>query len=243
MKAIGKFVKNRSVFFWIVMVQIFVFSIITLSVDFKPAAVASWFGAFANSPVAVPAIIGIYTLAAFVNAPQWMLHAGVVLTFGPVMGAGIAWLATMVSASFDFWLGQRLGAQRIDRMSGGALAKFMHLIKDNGFLASLIVRIVPTGPFVVVNLAAGVTRMKFSSFLLGTGIGIIPKIALVASVSEGVKGSVTGKGPLYIAVVIAIALAWMGIIYFAGSRLKRKMAQKPDIQPELKVGTTNKSKK
>ena len=134
------------------MVQIFVFSIITLSVDFKPEAVAGWFGAFANSPFAVPAIIGIYTLAAFVNAPQWMLHGGVILTFGPFTGSVIAWVATMVSASFDFWLGRRLGAERIDKMSGGVLAKFMHLIKDNGFLASLIVRIVPTGPFVVVNL-------------------------------------------------------------------------------------------
>ena len=224
-------------FFWIVMVQIFVFSIITLSVDFKPEAVAGWFGAFANSPFAVPAIIGIYTLAAFVNAPQWMLHGGVILTFGPFTGSVIAWVATMVSASFDFWLGRRLGAERIDKMSGGVLAKFMHLIKDNGFLASLIVRIVPTGPFVVVNLAAGVTRMKFSSFFLGTGVGIIPKIALVASVSEGVKGTVTGKGPLYIAVVVGIAVVWMGVIYIAGSRLKRKM----DLDTENKTAIEDKT--
>ncbi len=233
MKALRKFVANRSVFFWIVIVQIFVFSIITLSVDFKPQSVASWFAAFADSPAAIPAIVLIYTLAAFVNAPQWMLHAGVVLTFGPVFGSGIAWMATMVSASFDFWLGQRLGAERIDKMSGGVLAKFIHLIRDNGFLASLLVRIVPTGPFVVVNLAAGVTRMKFTSFLLGTGIGIIPKIALVASLSEGVKGTVTGKGPLYIAMVVGIALVWMGVIYIAGSRLKRKMAQKQDVKPAM----------
>ncbi|MBL4853242.1 MAG: TVP38/TMEM64 family protein [Robiginitomaculum sp.] len=237
MKALRKFIKKRSVFFWIVMVQIFVFSIITLSVDFKPEAVAGWFGAFANSPFAVPAIIGIYTLAAFVNAPQWMLHGGVILTFGPFTGSVIAWVATMVSASFDFWLGRRLGAERIDKMSGGVLAKFMHLIKDNGFLASLIVRIVPTGPFVVVNLAAGVTRMKFSSFFLGTGVGIIPKIALVASVSEGVKGTVTGKGPLYIAVVVGIAVVWMGVIYIAGSRLKRKM----DLDTENKTAIEDKT--
>jgi len=230
--------KNRSVFFWIIVVQIFVFSIITLSVDFKPESVAGWFGAFANSPVAVLAIIVIYTLAAFVNAPQWMLHGGVVLTFGPIWGSLIAWTATMVSASFDFWLGRRLGAERIDKMSGGVLAKFMHLIKDNGFLASLIVRIVPTGPFVVVNLAAGVTRMKFASFLLGTGIGIIPKIALVASVSEGMRGTVTGKGPLYIAIVVGIALVWMGIIYVAGSRLKRKMV----ADREAKTAIESKSK-
>ncbi len=210
------------------MVQLIVFTAITISVDFQPESVASWFGAFAQSPFAIPAVIGIYLLAAFVNAPQWMLHGGVVLTFGPVMGGVIAWGATMVSASFDFWLGRRLGADRLSKISKGKMTKILRLIRSHGFLTSMGVRIVPTGPFILVNLAAGVTRMKFSSFFLGTALGIIPKIALVASVSEGISGSVAGKGPLYIAIVVAIALAWVGIIYFAGSRLKHKMAIEED---------------
>lgn len=219
----ASFFKNRSVFFWVVLVQIAVLLVITTTVDFKPESIASWFGVFAQSPFAIAAVIGIYILAAFVNAPQFMLHGGVVLTFGPVLGSMIAWVATMISASFNFWLGRRLGAERLDKMSGGMTAKMLHLIKNHGFFASLAVRIVPTGPFVLVNLAAGVTRMKFIYFFLGTAIGIIPKIAIVASVSESVKGTVTGKGPLYIAIVVGIALLWIGIIYLAGSRLKRKM--------------------
>jgi len=220
----ASFFKNRSVFFWVVLVQIAVLLVITTTVDFKPEAIAGWFGVFAQSPFAIPAVIGIYVLAAFINAPQFMLHGGVVLTFGPVTGGMIAWAATMISASFDFWLGRRLGAERLDKMSGGVTAKILHLIKDHGFFASLAVRIVPTGPFVLVNLAAGVTRMKFVYFFLGTAIGIIPKIAIVASISEGMKATATGKGPLYIAIIVGIALLWMGIIYVAGSRLKRKMA-------------------
>lgn len=222
--------KNRSVLFWIVLVQLVVFTAITISVDFHPESVAGWFGAFAQSPFAIPAVIGIYTLAAFVNAPQLMLHGGVVLTFGPVMGGVIAWVATMVSASFDFWLGQWLGADRLSKISKGRMTTVLRLIRSHGFLTSLGVRIVPTGPFVLVNLAAGVTRMKFSHFFAGTGIGIIPKIAFVASVSEGISGWVTGKGSIYIAIVVGIALVWMGVIYLAGSRLKGKMGVESDSQ-------------
>lgn len=226
--------------FWIILVQLVVFTAITISVDFQPESVASWFGAFAQSPFAIPAVIGIYLLAAFVNAPQWMLHGGVVLTFGPIAGAIIAWFATMVSASFDFWLGQRLGADRLSKISKGRMTSILRLIRSHGFLTSMGVRIVPTGPFILVNLAAGVTRMKFSSFFFGTALGIIPKIALVASVSEGITGSVTGKGPLYIAIVIAIALVWVGIIYLAGSRLKRKMAIDDDNTQAASEATAKK---
>lgn len=243
MEFILKFFKNRSVLFWIVLVQLVVFTAITISVDFQLESVASWFGAFAQSPFAIPAVVGIYILAAFVNAPQWMLHGGVVLTFGPVMGGVIAWFATMVSASFDFWLGKRLGADRLSKISKGKMTTILRLIRSHGFLTSMGVRIVPTGPFILVNLAAGVTRMKFSSFFFGTALGIIPKIALVATVSEGITGSVTGKGPLYIAIIVVIALVWMGVIYFAGSRLKRKMSVETVSEQDSVEKTAKKTSK
>jgi len=219
-----KALKNKSVFFWIIVVQLVAFAIIAMSVDFKLASVTSWFDSFASAPWAVPATIGLYIVMAFVNAPQWMLHAGCGLAFGPIYGSIIAWVATMISASFDFWLGKRLGADRINRMGGAKFGTFLKLIQKNGFLASMIVRIVPAGPFVLVNLAAGVSRMSFLAFFAGTAIGSIPKIILFTVSSDGVKAAVTGKGPLYVAIAVGIALVWMTIIYFAGSRIKRKLA-------------------
>ncbi len=212
-------------FFWIILVQLIGFSLLTIFVDFQPESIASWFERFADSPFGIPATVLIYLLAAFVNAPQWMLHSGAVLAFGPVQGSIIAWVATLISASFDFWLGRRLGADRVNRMSGAHFGKFLKLVQQHGFWASLIVRIVPAGPFILVNLAAGVARIKYPAFLLGTAIGCIPKIAMMASLTEGVRGGVTGKGPLYVAIVVGIALIWMGIIYISGSKLKGKTAR------------------
>ncbi len=232
--------KNRSALFWIIVIQIFVLGIVTLSIDFKPASIASWFQTFGQSVYAIPATFGIYVLSAFVNVPQLMLHTGVVLTFGPVIGSLVAWIATLISASFNFWLGQRMGADRISKISSGNMTKVLRLIRKHGFLASMGVRIVPTGPFILVNMVAGVTHMKFSHFFVGTAIGIIPKIAIVVFLSEGVKATVTGKGPIYVAIVVAIALIWMGIIYATGSRLKRKMANdNEDVQ--ISRGKTEKN--
>ena len=62
----------------------------------------------------------------------------------------------------------------------GALAQFMALVVRNGFLASLVVRLVPFAPFVVVNMAAGVTPIGALDFAAGTAIGILPKIVLTS---------------------------------------------------------------
>ena len=76
----------------------------------------------------------------------------------------------------------------------------MKLIGKNGFMASLIVRLVPSAPFIVVNMAAGVTPMKVRDFVAGTAIGIIPKIALTAFAGGDPWG---GGGPL-------LAFVWRG---------------------------------
>jgi uncharacterized membrane protein YdjX (TVP38/TMEM64 family) len=222
LKSLLKFLTSRSPLFWSVLIFLLGFYFLTLSVDFKAASVANWFESVADVPYAIPATILIYVVAAFVGAPQWMLHGGAVLAFGPVFGSIVAWTGTMVSASVDFWLGRRLGTERVGRFGGKMVNKFIDIIRKHGFWTSLTVRVVPSGPFVVINMAAGVAGMTYLAFAAGTAIGIIPKIITVAFFGEGIQGAATGKGPLYVAIVVAIALVWIGIIYFAGARLKRK---------------------
>lgn len=222
MKKIIQILRARSVFFWVGLLLFAGFIALTQSVNFDPQSIATSFESLSSTPYAIPATILIYTLLAFVSAPQWMLHGGAVFAFGPVQGSLIAWGATMVSASFDFWLGRRLGAQRVSKLTGGVVGKLIDVVQKHGFWTSLIVRIVPTGPFVVVNMAAGVTRMKFWAFVVGTGIGIIPKIGTIAFFGEGIQGAMSGRGPLYVGIVVAIALVWIMAMYVAGQKLKAK---------------------
>ena len=218
--------KNRSFlkkwFFWAWVGILVGFAFLTLAVDFQSDSVAGWFEAISRSPFAIPATILIYVASAFASAPQWMLHGGAVLAFGPVEGAIIAWCATMVSASVDFWLGRRLGSDKVRGYGGKITGNFIDTVRRYGFWAALLVRIVPTGPFVVVNLAAGVSGMRFLAFFIGTAIGVLPKIIVIAFFGEGINGALSGKGGLYITIVVAIAFIWMAGIYWIGNRLKQR---------------------
>jgi uncharacterized membrane protein YdjX (TVP38/TMEM64 family) len=222
LNSVWTFLKTRSPLFWSVLVFLIGFYALTLSLNFDAASVAGWFQNLAEVPYAIPGTILIYIIAAFAGAPQWMLHGGSVLAFGPVFGSFMAWVSTLVSASFDFWLGRRLGAERVGRFGGELVDKFISIIRRHGFWTSLTVRVVPSGPFVVINMAAGVAGMTYWAFVAGTAIGIIPKIIAVAFFGGGIQGAATGKGPVFLIVVAAFAILWIGLIYFVGARLKRK---------------------
>ena len=175
-----------------------------------------------SSGYGLPLTILTFVLAAFLGAPQWALIAGVVLAFGPMTGAIYAWIATMVSASLDFGLGRWMGAERLQRYGGELVNRIVRIVRKNGLVTSFAVRFVPTGPFVLVNMAAGVSRMKFPSFFLGTALGIIPKIAIVALVAQGLISGAEGK--LVMGGFIGLALALIALMFLARKRLQPQVA-------------------
>jgi len=184
--------------------------------------VRAFFVTIKDSGFGLPLTVLTFVLAAFLGVPQWALIAGVVVAFGPLSGAIYAWIATMVSASVDFWLGRWMGAERLQRYGGGLVNRIIHVVRRNGLVTSFAVRFVPTGPFVLVNMAAGVSRMKFPSFFLGTAFGIIPKIAIVALIAQGlISGS---EGRVVMAGFIGLALMLIAVMFLARKRLRPEVA-------------------
>jgi uncharacterized membrane protein YdjX (TVP38/TMEM64 family) len=187
--------------------------------------VERWIGAGAAGPWAPFVAVAGFTLLAFLGAPQFVLIAATVVAFGPWPGFVDSWIGTEVSALVGFGLGRRFGARLLNQYAGRGLRQFTDLVGRNGLLASLIVRLVPGPPFIVVNMAAGVTSMRWWSFALGTGLGVIPKIAATAFFGHTVIDAVSGraKGAGWASLVL-ILVVWGAIGLVARALLKRSEA-------------------
>jgi uncharacterized membrane protein YdjX (TVP38/TMEM64 family) len=129
----------------------------------------------------------------------------------------------MVSAAVGFWLGRATGG-RLLRAGGEKLDRFMAMIGRNGFLASLVIRLVPSAPFVVVNMAAGATPMRLSAFALGSGLGIIPKILLTALAGRSVTAATKGQAWISLGLLALALAAWVGIGLLARRWVRRREA-------------------
>ena len=170
--------------------------------------VEQWLSA-AHGPWALPVAVGAFAVLAFIGVPQFVLIAAAVVAFGPWTGFAYSWIGTLVSSLVGFWLGRTFGGRLLRDLAGDGVAKFMRLIGKNGFLASLIVRLVPSAPFIVVNMAAGVTPMKLRDFAAGTALGIIPKIALTAFAGNSIVQALKGGGYRHIVMLVAAVAVWI----------------------------------
>ncbi|AWM77030.1 TVP38/TMEM64 family protein [Phenylobacterium parvum] len=205
---------------------VFVFGARLLGFD-SEAALEGWFGA-AHGPWALPAAVAAFAALAFLGAPQFVLIAAAVVAFGPLAGSVYSWVGTMVSALIGFAVGRVAGARTLRIFSGEGLDRFMALIGRNGFLASLLVRLVPSAPFIVVNMAAGVTPMRTLDFAGGTALGIIPKIALTAFAGGAAFRALTGGGIGHVALLVLAGATWIGMGLLAREWVRRVTSSTPE---------------
>lgn len=199
---------------------VFLFGAQVLGFDGE-AAVETWLES-TRGPWSLPVAVLAFAVLAFIGVPQFVLIAAAVVAFGPITGFAYSWIGTMVSALVGFYIGRAAGARVLEQFSGESLRRFMKLVGRNGFFASLIVRLVPSAPFIVVNMAAGVTPMRVRHFVAGTAIGIIPKIVLTAFAGASIVDVMKGEDGRNILWLALIAAAWLAMGWFAREWLRRR---------------------
>lgn len=190
--------------------------------------ITGWMQALNHGPWGLIAVIAVFCIAAFIGVPQFALIAAAVAVFGPWYGAGYSWIANMISGAITFWIGRAAGEEAFRRYAGRRAQGLSRFVGRNALLASAIVRNVPTGPFLIVNMAFGVSNAKFRDYWAGMAIGIIPKIALIAFAGKSLLAALQGN--LGLAVLAAAGAAGVyagGYFYFRrrAARLGHNLAE------------------
>lgn len=188
------------------------------SIDFE--GLQAVFGFKKDSKTAIFIVMSVFLFASFLGAPQWALITACVLGFGPFLGGFYAWTATLMSASVNFGLARVIGQKRLLRFTGPRLTRVLETVERNGVLWSFVVRLVPTGPFILVNIAGGVSSIRYRAFLLGTALGIVPKILVIALLAKGVF---VGLDRQIISIVfIGLAVAAIVLTFWLQKQFKQR---------------------
>lgn len=205
-----------------------VFLLGRFALDIEPGEVTDWFDATASRWYALPVTILVFIALSFLGAPQFGLMAATIVAFGPTTGFVYAFIATLCAASVNYLMGRWFGADLLARYGGDWANRISDFIGRNGLLASMVVRWVPSGPFIVVNMGFGVARTPMWAFLLGTALGTGPKILVVGLAGQSILAMLTeGRVLLGLALILAIA-GWIGMMLVARSWLRRNRPAKTE---------------
>ncbi len=115
-----------------------------------------------------------FAIKAVIPFPSSVFALAAGLVFGPFYGALYAIIGSVISAAIAYQLSRRLGRDFVIKVLGNKAKALDRLTNVHGLEVVLFFRIVPSLPFDVFNLGAGLSSISFSDFLIGTAIGMTP---------------------------------------------------------------------
>jgi uncharacterized membrane protein YdjX (TVP38/TMEM64 family) len=143
----------------------------------------------AHPYASVAAYLGVYVLVivACAPGPAVLTIAGGFL-FGPVLGGSAALASLVVGAVIVFGACRTAFGDWAAHRAGPTVARIEAGFSRDAFAYLLALRLMPVAPFFMVNLAAGLARVRLSSFVLATLIGSAPSAFIFAALGSGLGG-------------------------------------------------------
>lgn len=172
----------------------------------------------ANYLLAMVIFVGVY-----IAQTAFSLPGGAILTmaggllFGAVFGTLLVNIGATVGATLAFLAARYVLRDWVERKFGATLEPLQNGFADNAFSYLLMLRLIPAIPFFVLNLAAGLTRMRLGAYAAATALGILPGSFVFAYAGRKL-GSINSLGeilstPVILAFVFLALLALLPVVY------------------------------
>lgn len=153
-----------------------------------------------------------------------VIFATIYINIGATIGATLVFLAAR------FFLGEMVQNKYGDRLS-----KFNEEVETNGGNYLITLRLIPVFPFWMINLFAGVTRIKPRTFIWTTSLGIIPGSAVYAYAGYAIND--IGEGGIPKNIIFALLLlAALSAVPLAVKKIRARKGKHP-----IDAGESNKT--
>jgi uncharacterized membrane protein YdjX (TVP38/TMEM64 family)/rhodanese-related sulfurtransferase len=148
----------------------------------------------------------IYAIAAVLFLPGSVLTLAGGALFGPLLGTFYNLTGATLGAALAFLVARYLASDWVAARSGGRLKQLINGVESEGWRFVAFVRLVPLFPFNLLNYALGLTRIRFSHYLLATYVCMLPGAVAYTYLGYAGREAVGGGEGLIQKALLALAL-------------------------------------
>lgn len=142
--------------------------------------------------------------------PAFLITIANANLFGWWQGAILSWTSSMAGAVLCFWIAKAIGREAVEKLTNKAgMRRIDEFFQRHGAQSVLVARLLPFVSFDFVSYFAGLTSMRFVSFIIATGIGQLPATIVYSYVGGMLTG---GAQMLMYGLLILFALGILTVI-------------------------------
>ena len=194
----------------------------------NPDGLLHWAEQVRQVPLAPLAAVLCFILGGLILFPVTLLIVLTASIFAPIWALGISLTGCVLSAMTVYGLGRLLGHRTIKRLAGSRVHTLSRQLGRHGLGSIVAVRIVPVAPYSIVNLMAGASHIRPSTFLFGTVLGMAPGIIAMTLFGSQLMNALRDPGTGTILILAAVVLA----VITLGTVLRRRLRRMRDNEEE-----------
>lgn len=197
---------------------------ITLAIIYRDQldakALEQWISDAGNAGPVV--FILIYAVATVFFLPGSVLTLAGGALFGPLWGTVYNLTGATLGAALAFLIARYLAADWVAQKTGGRLKQLVDGVENEGWRFVAFVRLVPLFPFNLLNYALGITRIKFSHYVIASYIFMLPGALAYTYLGYALKEAVGKEADIqrYIQMGI-IATALLAVVAYLPRMIAR----------------------
>jgi phospholipase D1/2 len=143
--------------------------------------------------------------------------------FAPAAATAYAVIGSLLGAAATYLIGRLVGRGPLRSLMGPRVNRISRALARQGVLSVAAIRMVPIAPFTFVNLAAGASHIRFADYILGTLLGMVPGIVVIALLGTQLAEVLRAPSPAALGLLAAGLLGWLALslgLQYVASRLR-----------------------
>lgn len=168
-----------------------------------------------RGPIGVVVFILVMALSVlFAPIPNVPIFIAAGLAWGPVLGTVYCMAGLTLGSACAFWISRRFGRKYLARLIGHhAAARIDHMVETMGGRVVFWTRLMPGVNFDWISFVAGMTAVRFRTFIVYSFLGMIPPTAVTVAMGDGLTKNpaiTLALGGFWVVSVVATAIYfWM----------------------------------
>lgn len=178
--------------------------------------------------------IALYVAAAVTLAPAFVLTVAAGAIYGVWRGSAVVFVGAVLGGSAAYGVARGVsGVRLLDRLHNEPRVSLVRrAVATEGVWVQFLLRLSPVVPFVLLNYALGMARVRYRDFLVAM-VGMIPAIVMyayygkvVGDVAKLAAGVAPPRGPEYYG-LLAVGLVATAAATIVITRAARKAIETP----------------
>jgi uncharacterized membrane protein YdjX (TVP38/TMEM64 family) len=177
-------------------------------------SILAWQRSIRTHPAAPLFVVAAYIVGSLFFFPITILNLATVFAYGAVWGNLYAFAGWLASASVGYFIGRLIGKDLLHKLTGDRIGRFIDQAERHGFWTVMALRVVPAGPFTLVNLFIGASGIRFRDFFLASTVGRLPGILTLTLFGVQLEYALRRPGLTSLALLmVALFVVPLGVAY------------------------------